>query len=228
MSAFSAALDKDFESKRLNYMLVEDEDDDYKAVLKEMINDAPLQALSSEMIIRPQGKTDIQFLATMYRKALLGVSICLQPSEEPAAPEKEEEKSKSGGDSDAKKDDKKKKPTIIGTLCIGWGGIPDSLRHHRNAYIGITLLKQYRGKGYGREALNWGMDWAFKHAGLHTLSLTTTSFNEVGVSLYKSTGFTLEGRRREVVWCNRKWHDELIFNITESEWEALRGIKKAE
>ncbi|KAK3196817.1 hypothetical protein K4F52_000161 [Lecanicillium sp. MT-2017a] len=219
MSAFSAALDNDFESKRLHYILVEDEDDDYKAVLKEMINEPSLQALSSEMITRPQGKTDIQFLATQYRKALLGVSICLQPSEEPAAKEEE---------ANAKKDDGKKKPTIIGTLCIGWGGIPDSLRHHRNAYIGITLLKQYRGKGYGKEALNWGMDWAFRHAGLHTLSLTTTSFNEVGIRLYRSTGFTLEGRRREVVWCNRKWHDELIFNITEEEWEKLRGIKKTE
>ncbi|KAJ3477878.1 hypothetical protein NLG97_g8720 [Lecanicillium saksenae] len=65
MSAFSAALDDAFESKRLRYIAVEDECDDYKAALREMINDAPLQALSSEMIIRPQGKTDIQFLASM-------------------------------------------------------------------------------------------------------------------------------------------------------------------
>jgi RimJ/RimL family protein N-acetyltransferase len=209
MSAFSAALDNDFKSKRLAYTLVEDEDDDYKSFLKEMINEPSLQALSSEMITRPQGKKDIEFLAAQYRKALLGVAICLQPSEE---------------QSDEKTN--KKKPTLIGTLCIGWGGIPDSLRHHRNAYIGITLAKQYRGKGYGKEALNWGMDWAFRHAGLHTLSLTTTSFNQVGINLYKSTGFSLDGRRREVVWCNRQWHDELTFNITEGEWETLRGIEK--
>lgn len=208
MSAFSAALDNDFESKRLRYVAVEDQSDDYKAFLSQMINKPSLQALSSEMIVRPQGKTDVQFLATMYRKALLGVAICLQPSEETATATEN------------------KKPTIIGTLCVGWGGIPESLRHNRNAYIGITLIKGYRGKGYGREALDWGIDWAFRHAGLHSLSLTTISFNEVGARLYASAGFTLVGRRREVLWVNREWHDELIFSMTEGEWEKLRGLGK--
>lgn len=217
MSAFSARLDNDFESKRLCYVAVEDESDDYKSVLTEMINEPSLQALSSEMIIRPQGKTDVQFLATMYRKALLGVAICLLPSEE--------ETSNNSSKDDEKTTDKRKK-TIIGTLCIGWGGIPDSLRHNRNAYIGITLARPYRGKGYGREALDWGVDWAFRHAGLHTLTLTTVSFNEVGQKLYKSAGFTLEGRRREVAWVDREWHDELIYSMTERDWERLRGLKK--
>ncbi len=208
MSAFSAALDNAFESKRLRYIAVEDECDDYKAALKDMINEASLQALSSEMVMRPQGKTDVQFLATMYRKALLGVAICLGPSEV------------------EENEGKNEKPTIIGTLCIGWGGIPDSLRHNRNAYIGITLSKPFRGKGYGREALDWGVDWAFRHGNLHTLSLTTISFNEVGQKLYESAGFSFVGRRREVAWVNRVWHDELIYSMTETEWETLRGIER--
>ncbi|KAJ4158025.1 uncharacterized protein LMH87_008572 [Akanthomyces muscarius] len=207
MSAFSAALDDAFASKRLRYIAVEDECDDYKASLKDMINEASLQAISSEMLVRPQGKTDVQFLATMYRKALLGVAICLAPSEEQQAATFN-------------------KPTIIGTLCIGWGGIPESLRHNRNAYIGITLAKPFRGKGYGREALNWGVDWAFRHAGLHSLSLTTIGFNEIGQRLYEKVGFTFVGRRREVLWVDRQWHDELIYSMTEREWESLRGLKK--
>lgn len=215
MSAFSARLDNDFESKRLRYIAVEDENDDYKAALSAMINEPSLQALSSEMLIRPQGKTDVQFLATMYRKALLGVAICLLPSEEPDRPAPA-----------AAETGEKPKPTIIGTLCIGWGGIPDSLRHNRNAYIGITLSRPFRGKGYGREALDWGTDWAFRHGNLHTLTLTTISFNEVGQRLYKSAGFTLEGRRREVAWVDREWHDELIYSMTEREWERLRGLSK--
>ncbi|OAA54049.1 Acyl-CoA N-acyltransferase [Cordyceps fumosorosea ARSEF 2679] len=209
MSTFSAALDNAFESKQLRYIAVDDECDDYKEVLTEMINEAPLQALSSEMLIRPQGKTDVQFLATMYRKALLGVAICLRPSEEEAA---------------TNTDKKKTKPTIIGTLCIGWGGIPDSLRHNRNAYLGITLARAHRGRGYGREALDWGVDWAFRHGGLHSLSLTTVSFNGVGQRLYEAAGFALAGRRREVAWVNRVWHDELTYSMTETEWEALRGL----
>ncbi|KAF1732779.1 SPBc2 prophage-derived uncharacterized N-acetyltransferase YokL [Beauveria bassiana] len=216
MSAISTALDHAFESKRLRYIAVEDECDDYKSVLKDMMNEAPLQALSSEMILRPQGSTDVQFLATMYRKALLGVAICLGPSEESAG---DESTSESKGRHD-------KKPTIIGTLCIGWGGIPDSLRHNRNAYLGITLARPFRGRGYGREALDWGVDWAFCHGGLHSLSLTTVSCNEVGQRLYASAGFAYVGRRREVAWVNRAWYDELIYSMTETEWEALRGLQR--
>ncbi|ATY61022.1 Acyl-N-acyltransferase [Cordyceps militaris] len=209
MSAFSAALNNAFESERLRYIAVDDESDDYKSVLAEMLNEPSLQALSSEMILRPQGKTDVQFLATMYRKALLGVAICLLPSS-------------SSSSSDPTK------PTIIGTLCIGWGGIPDSLRHNRNAYLGITIAAPFRGKGYGREALDWGVDWAFCHGNLHTLSLTTVSCNEVGQRLYARAGFALAGRRREVAWVNRAWHDELSYSMTETEWEVLRGRRSEE
>lgn len=216
MSAFSAALDGAFASKRLHYIASEDDDEHYTAAVREEMRDAPLQALSSEMMLRPQNKKDIDFLASMFRKALLGVAICLGP--EPSPDNTED----GGGDADPKKT--KKKPTIIGTLCVGWGGIPESLRHNRNAYIGITLLKQYRGQGYGREALDWGVDWAFRHANLHTLSLTTFSFNEVGQKLYESVGFTYVGRRKEVAWANRAWHDELIYSMTEREWEVLRGL----
>ncbi|OAR00094.1 hypothetical protein LLEC1_01076 [Akanthomyces lecanii] len=214
MSVFSAALDDAFASKRLRYIAVEDDCDDYKAVLKDMINEASLQALSSEMLVRPQGKTDVQFLATMYRKALLGVAICLE--EQRAATSDGSSGGGGGGD----------KPEIIGTLCIGWGGIPESLRHNRNAYIGITLARPFRGRGYGREALDWGVDWAFRHAGLHSLSLTTIGFNEVGQRLYEKVGFTFVGRRREVLWVDREWHDELIYSMTEGEWEVLRGLRK--
>lgn len=216
MSAFSAALDDAFASRRLRYIAVEAECDDYRAALKDMINEASLQALSSEMLVRPQGKTDVQFLATMYRKALLSVAICLAP------PEAQQQ----AGDSSSRSNSSSSKPTIIGTLCIGWGGISESLRHNRNAYIGITLARPFRGQGYGREALDWGVDWAFRHAGLHSLSLTTVGFNEVGQRLYEKVGFTFVGRRREVLWVNREWHDELIYSMTETEWEALRGLEK--
>jgi RimJ/RimL family protein N-acetyltransferase len=143
-------------------------------------------------------------------KALLGVAICLRPSEEE---EKQQEPSS-----------EKKKPTIIGTMCLGWGGISPRTAHHRSAHMGIVLAKPYQNKGYGREAINWMLDWAFKHAGLHTVCMIAASFNQRGIHLYQDIGFRLEGRRKEVCYFNRGWYDELDFGMTEHEWEKLRGL----
>lgn len=100
--------------------------------------------------------------------------------------------------------------------------------HHRNAEIGITILKEHQGKGYGREAINWMLDWGFKHAGLHTIGITTASYNPRAVHLYESMGFVVEGRRRQTIWQNRGWHDLIELGMTEKEWEALRGLAPME
>ncbi|KAK2924931.1 hypothetical protein FoTM2_015209 [Fusarium oxysporum f. sp. vasinfectum] len=93
--------------------------------------------------------------------------------------------------------------------------------HHRTAEIGISLIKEHQGKGYGREAINWMVDWGFRHAGLHTIGITTTNYNPRGVYLYENIGFRLEGRRRDTIWMNRKWYDLIEFGMTEDEWESL-------
>ncbi|KAK2669370.1 hypothetical protein RAB80_014896 [Fusarium oxysporum f. sp. vasinfectum] len=100
--------------------------------------------------------------------------------------------------------------------------------HHRTAEIGISLIKEHQGKGYGREAINWMVDWGFRHAGLHTIGITTTNYNPRGVYLYENIGFRLEGRRRDTIWMNRKWYDLIEFGMTEDEWESLRGLDTKE
>lgn len=198
MADILANIENDFETERLVYLHVEPTDPAYIKTLTEMLSEPALQALSSQMILRPQCKKDIDFLAEQYHKSLLGVAVCLKPKKEGDAPEH------------------------IGTLCIGWGGIPASLRQNNNAGIGITLHKNHRGKGYGREALQWGVDWAFRHANLHMLELWVYAFNTNAIALYKSMGFEQTGIRKEAFWMDRKYHDELIFCMTEDEWEAKR------
>lgn len=200
-----------FQSKRLLYIKTDETNEHIKEFLPQVNNDPVVLTLASPGILRPQGKKDSQSLAENYAKSLLGVMICLLPSEE----------EKLGISPDPNK------PTIIGTLCLGWGGITPEHAHHRNAAIGITLVAQHQNKGYGREAINWMLDWSFRHAGLHTVSIFTASFNTRGMYLYESLGFVLEGRRRETIWCNRKWYDELSYGMTEQEWEKLRGLAPA-
>lgn len=109
-------------------------------------------------------------------------------------------------------------------MTLGWGGIHPDVAHHRNTFVSISLAKEYQGRGYGREAINWILDWGFRHAGMHSIGIETACYNTRAMYLYKDMGFTPEGRRRETIWQNRKWYDLVQYGMTEKEWEKLRGI----
>ncbi|KND93022.1 SPBc2 prophage-derived uncharacterized N-acetyltransferase YokL [Tolypocladium ophioglossoides CBS 100239] len=207
-----------FRSARLKYIKIDEADEHVKAFLPQVEGDPVVLALASPALLRPRGKKELDWYAEQQTKAYLGVAICLVPSEGVQAA------CTPDGDSTGDKKDEREKPTIIGTMCLGWGGIPASTAHHRTASIGITLSSAHQNRGYGREAINWMLDWAFKHGAMHTVSICAYSYNERGAHLYEDIGFQPEGRRREVVWFNRKWYDELWFGMTEHEWEKLRGM----
>ena len=82
-----------------------------------------------------------------------------------------------------------------------------------------------REQGYGAEAISWAVDWAFKFANVHKVEISTSSYNERASHLYQKLGFSLEGRKREVIYVNRKYYDEIEFGMLESEWKRLRGLE---
>lgn len=194
------------QSQRLHYIRINQNDDHFRSFLTDLLQDPEVQALTTTMLLRPMGKNELDYLMGEYSSALLGVAICLLPSEiSPDALRPEENK-----------------PLIIGELVLGEGGIPSSIAHNRNASIGIAISSAYQGKGYGREALNWAVDWAFRHGNMHSVSISTASFNTRAAKLYRDLGFVEEGRRRQVIWFDRTWHDDLLFSMTEEEWEGMR------
>ncbi len=82
-------------------------------------------------------------------------------------------------------------------------------------------------KGYGSEAINWAVDWAFNYANVHKVEIGTASYNERAAHLYERLGFKFEGRKREVIFMNRRWYDLVEFGMLEHEWAELRGKKPA-
>jgi RimJ/RimL family protein N-acetyltransferase len=60
---------------------------------------------------------------------------------------------------------------------------------------------------------------------VHKVEINALSFNERAIHLYQKLGFILEGRKREVFYINRKYHDSVQFGMLESEWKKLRGVE---
>ena len=211
-----------YSSSRLQYIRADASDAHFKAFIPRIEQDPAIQAFAAPTMLQPKSAKHFDSYAQSVARSLLGVVVCLSPEE---AHRRRVDAAGLGEQVQSNGNETERKPTMIGVLCLGWGGISSETAHHRTASIGISLAKEYQNKGYGREAINWMLDWAFKHAGLHSVSICSASFNPRGTHLYQDMGFVLEGRRRETIWFNRGWHDELEFGMTEREWEALRGAK---
>ncbi|WP_036966251.1 GNAT family N-acetyltransferase [Promicromonospora kroppenstedtii] len=98
-----------------------------------------------------------------------------------------------------------------------------------SANLRLQLLPNYRGRGYGREAIDEVLRFAFEGVEsdpgphLHRVSLDVLSINPRAEALYESLGFRQEGRLRDVYRDGDTWADAIVMSILEDEWRALQG-----
>lgn len=128
-------------------------------------------------------------------KCLLGVVICLPCNDETNTPK-----------------------TPIGAIHLS--KLPENQTHHRSTEIGIEILREYQGKGYGSEAIRWVLGWAFERLGLHRVQVRAFGWNVRAIELYKRLGFKEEGRWREALWHEGRWWDDVQLSILEDEWKC--------
>jgi RimJ/RimL family protein N-acetyltransferase len=107
------------------------------------------------------------------------------------------------------------------SMLVGHVGLRGIHPKDRCATLGIALGREYIGRGYGSDAVRVIVDYAFRELGLHRLELGVAPFNPAGIRAYEKAGFVEEGRRRESVLHDGRWHDEVLMSILDREW-ALR------
>ena len=96
---------------------------------------------------------------------------------------------------------------------------------HRDASIGIVIGDlTSQDKGFGRDAIATLLRFAFDTLGLHRVQIECHATNERGLHLYRSIGFTEIGRRRDAVFTEGTFVDEIMLDMLEDEW---RGRQEA-
>jgi RimJ/RimL family protein N-acetyltransferase len=91
----------------------------------------------------------------------------------------------------------------------------------RDSWVGIGIGEQsYWGKGYGSDAMNVLLRFAFETLNLNRVSLTVFEYNERAYHSYRKIGFQEEGRLRQ--WMQRagRRYDLIFMGILRTEWEA--------
>ncbi len=92
---------------------------------------------------------------------------------------------------------------------------------NRSAVLGIFIgEKDYRGKGYGTEAIRLVLEFGFRYLNLHSIRLDLMEFNERALACYKKCGFKEYGRRRKCKFINGKYYDSIGMDILVDEFEG--------
>ncbi|NQD68298.1 GNAT family N-acetyltransferase [Bacillus haikouensis] len=106
---------------------------------------------------------------------------------------------------------------------IGYAELDGILWAHRVGGLSIIIGEEVcQGKGYGREAMECVLAFAFEELNLHRLQLTVFSYNIRAIRLYESLGFTKEGSFREFLQRDGERHDMHLYGMLSAEWYKRR------
>ena len=84
---------------------------------------------------------------------------------------------------------------------------------HNNCEVGLDILKDYRGKGYGIKAYKMLLEFLFNHYNMNMVYLKVADFNPNAKKLYEKVGFKETGRLPVYFYRHGKYWDYIIMSI---------------
>jgi RimJ/RimL family protein N-acetyltransferase len=110
-----------------------------------------------------------------------------------------------------------------GDALIGTLELDGMLWPHRVCGISIAIGdRKNRGQGYGYEAAEVGLAFAFDEMNLHRVTGTVFSYNKRSIAMVEKLGFRREGTFREFLERDGERHDMLLYGLLRPEWRATR------
>jgi RimJ/RimL family protein N-acetyltransferase len=95
---------------------------------------------------------------------------------------------------------------------------------HRVALVNLGLGNPAdRGRGYGQEALDLLLRYAFDELGMHRLAVYLGGYNTGAARFIERNGFRLEVRRRQALARDGQRWDYLQYALLRPEWLARRA-----
>lgn len=122
-------------------------------------------------------------------------------------------------------DEENKSSAIIGMIFLididGWSC---------SARIQVVLGRDYRGRGYSRDAMPRVMTYGFAATpiglGMHRIWVGVPATNTRSLSVYQSLGFMRTGTARDALWdsYNQKYQDFVVMDTLADEYDAIRSL----
>lgn len=103
---------------------------------------------------------------------------------------------------------KEQPETLIGTFGF-WRIEKENYR----AEIGYMFLPEYFGKGYAKEVIFCGIDFAFHTLNIHSIEANIHPANKASEAVLLKAGFVQEGYFKENFFFNGSFLDSVIFSL---------------
>lgn len=95
---------------------------------------------------------------------------------------------------------------------------------HRHATYGRLLgHPDFRGRGYGSDALIQLLRFGFHHLGLNRIWSSAVVANEVSLSSNDKVGMAREGVLRQYVYAGGRFHDTIMLAMLREDFDRLHG-----
>ena len=103
----------------------------------------------------------------------------------------------------------------LGLDVVTWPG--------RDAFVGLGIGEtEYWSRGYGTDAMNILLRFAFTEVNLRRVTLTVFEYNPRAIRSYEKAGFRHEGQMRKVLNKEGQRWDMLYMGILREQWLELK------
>ena len=110
---------------------------------------------------------------------------------------------------------------VDGQSLLGYAELDGILWSNGTAWLGLGLGERDNwGKGYGAEAAQLVLNFAFNELNLRRVQLTVFSYNERAIALYEKLGFVREGVYRQYLQRDGRTYDMILYGLLRREWQA--------
>lgn len=99
---------------------------------------------------------------------------------------------------------------IAGILNVDASSKP---RQRHMGELGITVRKEYWGKGVGAGLMQSMIEWAKQLGVIRKLNLTVQANNEAAIALYEKCGFEKEGLVKRDAYINGEFYDAYVMGM---------------
>ena len=96
---------------------------------------------------------------------------------------------------------------------IGLIDLFDFNPQHKRVGIGILIAAEFQQNGFASDALALLLPYAFLHLNVHQLYANITSDNTKSIALYEKHDFKEVGVKKDWIFSNGKFKDELLFQL---------------
>ncbi|PHS53761.1 MAG: GNAT family N-acetyltransferase [Lutibacter sp.] len=91
---------------------------------------------------------------------------------------------------------------------------------HLRVGIGILITSKYQSKGYGFEALEIIIAYAFNYLNVHQIYANITSDNLTSISLFEKFQFKKVGIKKDWMYSNSTFKDEILYQLIKNTHES--------